>query len=450
MEDSKMKLNNKKVIWFFIIFLLLFIFSMIAPLVGDEVWNFGFSYNTASGLLPYRDFNMVTLPFYQLLIALILKIFGKKIIIMNLFVSLLSAFILIKTNKDNYKNGLFLAIYMLLIIQGGGALFGYNTIASLILLVVIYLESIDYKYKNEINGIIISMVLMTKINLGLFMLIPYFVFSKNKMKSIMYLSIIPIIILVYLLLTNILIECFDFCFLGLIRFKDNLFINYILLIIELFIIGYLIYKYVKTKDKVFMYLIFYQCSLYPILDLNHMIIALLPLIYYVMYNKKEKIYNNIYVSTSIMVCIMMSINIFSNFNNSFIRSNDTFLTYKNIGFNYYYLNNINDYLLKNKDTHEIFIFSNNVQEAYLYKLYSGIDISKYDLILNGNMGSNAAKNITEIDNICHNKNCLFLIYEDYEHLNPQVSVKHFSYFTENYKKCDSIVGFDIYCNEIKK
>ena len=33
----------------------------------DEIWNFNFANNIANGLIPYKDFNMVTMPFLPMI-----------------------------------------------------------------------------------------------------------------------------------------------------------------------------------------------------------------------------------------------------------------------------------------------------------------------------------------------------------------------------------------------
>ena len=440
-----MKKNQKKIIIFFIVALSLLFISMIIPINGDEIWNFGFSYNTATGLLPYKDFNMVTLPFYQLFISIILIIFGKKIIIMNLFCSFLVSAVLVNINKRNYKNIIYLVMIMIIFSLSGGAFYGYNTFASVILILIIYLEHNEYKYKNEIIGFLISMVLMTKINLGLFMFIPYFIFSKHKIKSILYTSIIPIIILVYLIATNSLLECIDYCFLGLNNFKNNITIHGIIIIVGGLIVIFLAYKYWKTKDKIFIYLLLYQFSLYPIFDLNHLAIAILPFIYYMMYIDDKKIAIIFYKVSIVLLLILL---IVSSFSTSFtISFKNNYLFGKNLYVDFDFIDSISGYYIENKEK-DIFILSTNEEFGYFFKMLLGIKITKYDFLFQGNMGSDEDKVIKEIDEICKSKQCLFLTYIDEKSVSTfQLNRKHLSYVFDNYKKCDGISFFDIYCNE---
>ena len=51
------------------------------PIVDDELYNYGFSYNIINGLVPYKDFNMIIPPLFSYLYALIMNLFGTKLII---------------------------------------------------------------------------------------------------------------------------------------------------------------------------------------------------------------------------------------------------------------------------------------------------------------------------------------------------------------------------------
>ena len=78
-------MSNKKKINILIELLSIFIISLIFSMIfhelnNDNVWNYGFAYNIASGLIPYRDFNMVTTPLFPLLESMIFHVIGKNIV----------------------------------------------------------------------------------------------------------------------------------------------------------------------------------------------------------------------------------------------------------------------------------------------------------------------------------------------------------------------------------
>ncbi|MCD7807453.1 MAG: hypothetical protein LUH19_08980 [Lachnospiraceae bacterium] len=50
----------------------------------DKLWNYVFAENIASGLMPYRDFNLLQTPFSCLVNALFLTIFGYHVVVMEL------------------------------------------------------------------------------------------------------------------------------------------------------------------------------------------------------------------------------------------------------------------------------------------------------------------------------------------------------------------------------
>lgn len=86
-----MKVKNKLFI-FFLLYIFSFIYSFFfSTLYNDEIWNFGFAYNIASGMVPYRDFNMVVTPLYNFLAALFVACGGKYLYSLHLFNSFIFA-----------------------------------------------------------------------------------------------------------------------------------------------------------------------------------------------------------------------------------------------------------------------------------------------------------------------------------------------------------------------
>ena len=58
---------------------------MCITITGDEIWNYGFAYNIATGLIPYKDFNMVVTPLFPIMSALFMKILGINIVTFHIF-----------------------------------------------------------------------------------------------------------------------------------------------------------------------------------------------------------------------------------------------------------------------------------------------------------------------------------------------------------------------------
>ena len=61
----------------------------------DEIWQYSFAKNILSGLVPYRDFNMITTPLFSFLGAIILKIVANELIIMRVYNFIIFSSILI-------------------------------------------------------------------------------------------------------------------------------------------------------------------------------------------------------------------------------------------------------------------------------------------------------------------------------------------------------------------
>ena len=98
------------------------------PLVDDELYNYGFSYNIINGLIPYKDFNMIIPPLFNYLLASLLLIFGSKLIIYHIILSLMIVSIsYICYKKIGIKA---IGIYLLLLIYPYA---GYNIFALLLL-----------------------------------------------------------------------------------------------------------------------------------------------------------------------------------------------------------------------------------------------------------------------------------------------------------------------------
>ena len=87
------------------IFVLTLIFNLMCnTLVHDEVWNYGFSYNIATGLIPYKDFNMVITPLFPILGALFMITFGKNLVVYHIFNAIICTGIFYYMKKYNSKS----------------------------------------------------------------------------------------------------------------------------------------------------------------------------------------------------------------------------------------------------------------------------------------------------------------------------------------------------------
>jgi len=85
--------------------------------------------------------------------------------------------------------------------------------------------------------------------------------------------------------------------------------------------------------------------------------------------------------------------------------------------------------------------------GYLYKLYYNIPITKYDLWNEGNQGYNGIeKRINEIDEICSNNDCLFIVDGDLGDNKKSQVTKFCNYILDNYQFVEEYNTFYIYSN----
>lgn len=427
----------KKLLQFIISVLVLtfFCYFIKSPHV-DEIWTYGFSYNLTKGAIPYRDFNMVILPFYSLLVAIPLKLICNNLFIFHLVNSVLISLILVFCNKNIISHFIVIGFIIL-----SPVCYGYNCFVSILLILILYLEKKDIKYKNEVIGVILGIILMTKQSIGVVLFFPYIINSKDKIKSILYFLITPTLILIYLVLNNALYNCIDYCILGLGNFTENFSIVPIYYLLEIIVIIYIVANYQKNKDINYIYIILFQIINYPILDMYHFIMGVIPFIYYSCYNKNNRQMIAIFITLLVLIITTTMLN------SDFYLSNLSPFKYRNMDRNRddEIISTIN-YIESNLEDKHYFIFSNN---AYYVKMYQNEKIDKFDLINKGNMGKDERKYIREINEICEKKECVFILdYDlfDKSQFNPIIR----EYVINNYKYCGNINSTNsIYCSTKK-
>ena len=318
----------------------------------------------------------------------------------------------------------------------------------LFLLILIQLEKNN---KNDyLIGVILGLTFLTKQNIGIFLCIPT-LFTKDIKKIIKRIIgfLIPnLFLIIYLLYHNCLYEFIDYTFLGMREFasQNNVMYPSTTIILILSII-YLIYKYIKTKDKTCLYLLCFFGLSFPIVDPYHVIIPFAPtLAYFLNQFNLQKFIIKIAFASFILGIFMVNYMQFHNQNYTY-PNNTTMYKYRKINDDTASgINTISDYLNNNKNGYTYIIDSN----AYLIKLNAGIKINKYDLLYNGNMGASGdTRVIDELDEICQINECTFLINKDsinkvgYSQYNEKI---HY-YIIDNYQERGMILGYSLYQNK---
>ena len=422
------------------IFIVTLLYNLFCnPVILDEIWNYGFTYNIANGLIPYKDFNMVITPFYPFLGALFLIIFGKSLLVYHIFNALICTgifyFMKITLNKSYY------IVYSILLLV---SLPNYSLFSILLLYIILYLE--DNKNNDFLIGIFIGLTFLTKQNIGIMFTLPSILTKKFKqIKNRTIGFIIPnIIFFLYLIITDSLLSFIDYAFLGLSSFAENNILFSMWGTLTIIAIIYLIYQYMITKDIKVLYLLFFQIIAYPIFDTYHVLIPFIPVLGYFL-SKLNLVVKVTQVAFVVFIGIVFAYNINNILNGNNRFPNDTNVckmrilddnTISNI-------KEVSNYLKENKD---VYIIND---KAYVYKLESDIPINKFDLLNDGNLGKDGdIRLIKEIEYKCREKVCTFLMREDeiYDDTLTQTNRKIINYINDNYKKVGKIIDLTIYQN----
>ena len=166
----------KKVLLFLGIYIFCFLYSFfVSGIFNDEIWNYGFSYNIASGMVLYRDFGMLQTPLYFFLASLFIKIFGSYLFSFHLFNSFIVAGIIyIIYNRLGIKGIILVPIIFF------NSYPGYNIFSVLIILVLLNLVDKEFKYKDYVLGLLVGVMFLIKQNLGICLFVPLIFYSKNR------------------------------------------------------------------------------------------------------------------------------------------------------------------------------------------------------------------------------------------------------------------------------
>lgn len=426
-----MKSNKKVILFFTLCFILIFCFNFFRPIDLDLMWNYGFSKNVSDGLIMYKDFNMVITPFYPAITGLLMKIFSSNLIIfylINTFYALLTLIIIYKLDKN-----IIIPFFIYFLLNSTP---GYNLLVTLFLFLLIYLE--QNNKSDYLIGLVLGLTFLTKTSIGVLLCLPslyYLKDFKKIIKRIITFILINLIVIGYFYLNNGLFDYINYAFLGLLDFSNNNSNYNFITIITIIIIIYLIREYLKTKDIEILYIIGFQIMSYPLFNIVHLLISIIPLIYYLL--KKYSKINLLIIKVSPILIIIPIVFLIINYNTCSP-------TYDNNLFKYRYLEKeyrddleaLDNYF--NKNYNNVYFF---LQEAYLYKLSLNIPINEYDLTLKGNMGYNGEERM--IDKIKNLKKGSIIVTSNIFQ-EGQSSEKIYDYIKDNLTLISQFHKFKIY------
>ncbi|MCI6899316.1 MAG: glycosyltransferase family 39 protein [Tenericutes bacterium] len=437
----------KSLILIIFLFLLFLLFNLILfPTNLDEIWNYGFSHNLYSGLIPYKDFNMVITPFYPFIMSLGFHIFGSSMLVFHIehAIILICLCVLLFLLID--KKAWFIVALMLFPVNVSFP--SYNIFLYFLLVLIIYLEK--EKKSDYLIGFLLGLCVLTKHSVGLCLLLPslYYIKDLKKVGRRFLGFIVPLFVfIIYLIITKSMIPFIDLCILGLFDFASEngkAFNIYFLLFIIM--IGITIYFIVKDrKNLVNYYVLAFYSIMIPLFDIYHFMVAFLAFLILILSKvKKDIIKPGLFGISIILFSAVLLMD--SRFKSKIIYPNNIkhfeyrFIDYDSILFT----NKVNDYIKKNSDREFVFLNSN----GYYFRLINDMKISYIDLINAGNFGYNGSDKL--LKEIKKRKNSIFLV--DKSELSPikQSDKQALNYVIDNGKKIGNIDFFDIYVFDEEK
>ena len=233
---------------------------------------------------------------------------------------------------------------------------------------------------------------------------------------------------------------FDYCFLGLFEFSEKNYVDWVILVVELFCCGYLIYHLYrsKLKDREALFVLVFQMMLYPLCDLRHFIPSFVPFLYYFL-----KVGSNKYIKVGI--CMLECVYLITAFVLYFIpfdiHTEKDLLYLKSPSHVTSFLDCIYEYF--DGDVDNVYFAS---EHSYLFKLYYDIPITYFDFYLDDNLGYYSQKKIQkELVSHCEKNHCYFLVFKEARADSQNVTFVDF--IKKHYQKVDKFDNMDIYSSK---
>ena len=412
------------------LFIYTFLINFYSIANNDVIWNYGFSYNVSKGLFMYKDFNMVITPLYPTIFGILMKVFGINTIVFYLFNSLIATLIFYIIYKY-YKSVLIEMILLVSLVSGPN----YNTLCLLLLFILIVLE--EKKYNDLLIGVILGLAFLTKSPMILLSLasIYYIKDIKKIFKRIMGFLIPNIVYLLYFFKNGILKDYINYAFGSLFDFANknsNMSIGVIIFILSII---YLVYQYKNNKDIMILYILFFQIMSYPIFNYLHILFSIIPVIFYILLNNKNKLYLKYkWVLIIFIICPILSTISQVKFLDMSYGTNA--LKYKLVETKY-----VNDSKIIRDNVNNLDNAYFIMYEGYYNKLLLGLDINKYDVMLNGNLGYNGVNNtIKYFDSL--KPGTKFIMYKEYEGGHAPKEV--YDHIKDNYRYNKSFDKYIVY------
>ena len=467
----------------------------------DELWQYNFANNISKGLVPYKDFNIITTPLFSFMAAIFLKLIFNQLLVMRLFNTVIFScilfliykiFRLLKINKI-MSYVFVLTAYFLFYYDLGVE---YNYLILIISLLSLYFELKNtekhgiFNIKNDfILGVLIGLSIITKHSIGIILSITFIFYKlifikktedyKMIKRIIIYRGVgvlIPSLILVlYLILNNALYDFINYSILGISEFNNRVpylkllynhnkliaFFAFVTPINLISIIGLMKFRNNNKFTKVLILLIYSIAlfiGIFPIANSGHFIIYGMIGVISTLYcfyliitktitNKKIKIYIYnftrffiiFFISTYIIINIINLINYYKNNN---ISTNEL-EHYYGIVINKSIIEDIkrvNNFIITEREKgNKVIILDSS---AVLYMNPINVYNKDKDMFNKGNIGKNGESRL--IKEISENEDNIYLILNDSYPKNWQTPLNIIDFVKSNKTKTEEIGRFDIY------
>lgn len=434
----------KKYFKYVFTFVMTLLFLNFIPFDLDEIWNYGFMHSIYSGLIPYKDFNMVITPFFPMLFSLPFFIFGSNLLVVNICQSLLITFVYFLLEK---MFGKVANIFLILLFFNYDMLYAsYNFFIFFLFLVLIFMEK--KKCNDYLIGIIIGLCVLTKQSVGgaLALVSVYYLFKDYKkfFKRVVGAFIPVVIFIIYIFIVDCYKEFFDLCIAGLFDFgKENYVGNIFIILCYLLCLGVVIYKIIKDKRNINNYYVLaLSIMVIPMFDYFHLKFFVLGVL--ILFIEKISL-KRLNLDLLLYGC-MLGIT-FINFSSSVKFP----ITYPNNvkHFEYRYISNkhleetkvVSEKLTSYKDREVIYLF----EQSYYYKILNDLPITYFDLINTGNWGYDGSSKL--LDALKDKDNCIFVINKISFEGTRQSDKTALNYVLLNGKKIDEVYDFEFYIIE---
>lgn len=445
---KKVFLKIKPFIKYFLVFFFFLFWNLIVqPINLDEIWNYGFIHNIYSGLIPYKDFNMVLTPLYPFIMSCFFLIFGSNMLVLHIVNSLMITGMLYLIEKLIKKD---IGIFVLLLCFPLSVAFpSYNLFLLLMFIVVIYLEKNNYN--DYLIGFVLGLFILSKQTVGVCLCLPtiYYLFKdyKKVIKRVIGCLVPCIIFLIYLLCTGSLINFLDLCLFGLFDFAESNSSSFnIMLVISILLMGLNIYLIIKNKSNLFYYyLLSFFSILVPLFDLYHLELYVLAflLIWLLESNKEIKIkFLNINLFIYGVLAGVIVLTLSTRFTDKiYFPNNINHFEYRAVNKKYLdYTESVNSKVLEyNNDGKEIIFLS---ADGYYFRLINDMKISYIDLINSGNWGYNGSEKL--LSYVKEHSDAIIFLDESEIGTNKQTDQNVLKYVVKNGTIIDEVGKYKIY------